>query len=78
MVRAEVPNAAQIRELFKKGTSHFNLGEYRQALADFKAAYRLHEDPNFLFNIAQCHRLLGEHTFSLVPGPVSLAIAARW
>jgi len=30
------------------------LGEYREALDQFKEAYRLKQDPSFLYNIAQC------------------------
>jgi tetratricopeptide (TPR) repeat protein len=46
------------KRLFLSGSKHFDLGEYEQALGDFKEAYRLHEDPTLLYNIAQCHRLL--------------------
>ena len=52
---------ARARELFKSGTKHYSLSEYTAALNDFKEAYRLKEDPVFLYNIAQCHRLLGQH-----------------
>jgi tetratricopeptide (TPR) repeat protein len=41
-------------------SQHYDLGEYREALEGFKEAYRNHEDPTFLFNIAQCHRQLGD------------------
>jgi hypothetical protein len=49
------------RSLYRSGTQHYNLAEYRQALEDFKAAYRATPDPVFLFNIAQCHRQLHEY-----------------
>jgi TolA-binding protein len=55
--RAE-PNDAKARYL--SGQSHYNLNEFPEALQDFKEAYRLHPDPAFLFNIAQCERQLGE------------------
>jgi tetratricopeptide (TPR) repeat protein len=42
------------------GQSHYNLNEFAEALQDFKEAYRLHPDPAFLFNIAQCERQLGD------------------
>ena len=42
------------------GQSHYNLNEFTEALQDFKEAYRLHPDPAFLFNIAQCERQLGD------------------
>jgi tetratricopeptide (TPR) repeat protein len=53
------------RRLFSSGSKHFDLGEYDQALADFKEAYRIREDPVFLYNIAQCHRLLKHHEEAL-------------
>lgn len=46
---------------YKKGRSLYNVSEYRAALEEFKQAYVLHEDPAFLYNIAQCHRQLGNH-----------------
>lgn len=52
---------AQAKEHFKSGTRHYALAEYALALDDFKEAYRLRDDPAFLYNIAQCHRLLGNH-----------------
>jgi hypothetical protein len=51
---------ARARSLFESGTAHYNLAEYRPALEDFKEAYRITHDPTLLFNIAQCHRQLGE------------------
>jgi hypothetical protein len=46
---------------YKKGRSLYNVSEYRSALEEFKQAYVLHEDAAFLYNIAQCHRQLGNH-----------------
>ncbi|MFI5040084.1 MAG: tol-pal system YbgF family protein, partial [Solirubrobacterales bacterium] len=48
------------REAYRSAAHHYDFGEYRQALKDFKDAYSHYEDPVFLFNIAQCHRQLGE------------------
>jgi tetratricopeptide (TPR) repeat protein len=48
------------RQRFKEGSQHYDLGEYKEALAAFKDAYREYEDPSFLFNIAQCYRQLGD------------------
>lgn len=45
---------------YMSGQSHYNLNEFADALQDFKEAYRLHPDPAFLFNIAQCERQLGD------------------
>ena len=46
---------------YKKGRSLYNVSEYRAALDEFKQAYVEHEDPAFLYNIAQCHRQLGNY-----------------
>ncbi|HXU69875.1 MAG TPA: tetratricopeptide repeat protein [Polyangia bacterium] len=48
----------QARAAFKTGSRHYNLGEFEQALASFREAYRFVDDPSFLFNIAQCERQL--------------------
>jgi tetratricopeptide (TPR) repeat protein len=50
------------KEFFESGINHYNLGEWKDALQDFKEAYRQHPDPAFLFNIAQCYRQLGDAT----------------
>jgi hypothetical protein len=55
-------SVTRARQLFESGTAHYNLSEYREAIEDFKQAYRLKSDPVFLFNIGQCHRQLGEFT----------------
>jgi hypothetical protein len=57
--RGEDKKAA--REAYRVGTQHYDLGEYREALISFKDAYRNFEDPVFLFNLAQCHRQLGDN-----------------
>lgn len=55
---AHAQDVNQARSLFVSGSKHFDLGEYEQALGDFKEAYRIKDDPVFLYNIAQCQRLL--------------------
>jgi len=45
----------------QKGTRLYQVGDYRQALEEFKAAHLAKPDPAFLYNIAQCHRQLGEY-----------------
>jgi tetratricopeptide (TPR) repeat protein len=44
---------------YRQGTSFYNLTRYREALVEFEAAYMAAPDPAFLFNIAQCHRKMG-------------------
>jgi tetratricopeptide (TPR) repeat protein len=45
---------------YNKAARLYDVGEYRQALDEFKAAHVAKPDPAFLFNIAQCHRQLGD------------------
>ena len=52
--------AATAKACYKRGRTHYQLGEYREALKEFTEAYRLKPDASFLYNIAQCHRQLGE------------------
>jgi len=44
---------------FNQGTRHYELAHYREALAEYDAAYMAVPDPAYLFNIAQCHRKMG-------------------
>jgi len=50
---------------FERGERLFKVSRYREALEEFKEAFVIKEDPVFLYNIAQCHRLLGERTEAL-------------
>lgn len=45
---------------FEAGRKRFALRQFRTALASFKKAYELLPLSGFLFNIAQCHRFLGD------------------
>lgn len=51
---------AAAKSHFTMGTRLYEIGEYRQALDEFKAAHLAKPDPAFLYNIAQCHRQLGD------------------
>jgi tetratricopeptide (TPR) repeat protein len=67
-----VPSAhadpARLREArahYEQAVAYYNLDEYAPALAEFREAYRIKPDPSFLFNIAQCHRRLGQNDAAL-------------
>jgi tetratricopeptide (TPR) repeat protein len=47
---------AEAKERFARGSIHFNLGEFEEALAEFRAAYSLSQAPGLLFNMAQACR----------------------
>jgi len=48
---------AEAKSLYETGLSHYNLGEFDQAIAAFRAAYAISQAPGLLFNIAQSFRL---------------------
>lgn len=48
---------AEARRHYEAGLAHFNLREYKQAVDEFQAAYRLRPDPVFLYNLGQSYRL---------------------
>jgi tetratricopeptide (TPR) repeat protein len=56
----EAARLREAREHYEQAVAHYNLDEFAPALAEFREAYRLKPDPSFLFNIAQCHRKLGD------------------
>jgi hypothetical protein len=47
------------REYFKAASAHFDAGRYVDAQAEFAAGYELSRKPGFLWNMAECARLLG-------------------
>jgi tetratricopeptide (TPR) repeat protein len=63
MLAMSAPAAAEdkkaAREAFKEGVRYYDLADFPNALEAFKRAYFNYEEPTFLFNIAQCHRQLG-------------------
>ncbi len=44
--------------LYQQATKEYNLGRYDTALPLYTRAYEIRADPAFLFNIAQCFRML--------------------
>jgi hypothetical protein len=53
------PVEQQARGLFADGQKAYDVGEFERALTLYSDAYKLKALPGFLFNIAQCHRQLG-------------------
>jgi tetratricopeptide (TPR) repeat protein len=47
------------REHYFQGDAYYKLDKYKEALAEYEQAYIAKSDPSFLYNIAQCHRLMG-------------------
>lgn len=48
------------RELYQRGQEQFERGQYAAAIEIFREGYALAPRPQFLFNIAQAYRLVGE------------------
>jgi hypothetical protein len=63
--RAAVDDTDTARRLYESATRHFDLTEYEAALNDFKEGYRHKDDPVFLYNIAQCYRLMNKNDEAL-------------
>jgi tetratricopeptide (TPR) repeat protein len=53
------------KALYELGMKLYNLGEFQQALEQFKAAYLEKAEPLFLFDIGQCYRRMGNHEKAL-------------
>jgi hypothetical protein len=51
---------AQAKARFKRGTILYRQARYREAIAEFRAAYRLRPHGVLHFNIAQCQEKLGD------------------
>ncbi|HEY8927531.1 MAG TPA: tetratricopeptide repeat protein, partial [Polyangia bacterium] len=53
------------REHFRSGEAFFKLEKYQEALSEYEQGYIAKSDPSFLYNIAQCHRLMGNKQAAL-------------
>ena len=58
---ADDPGERAARRHYERGQKLFNLQKFDQALEQFQKAYDASPIPDFLFNIGQCHRNLGDH-----------------
>jgi len=53
--------AREMKEHFKAGLTHYSLGEFAEAAAEFREAYRIHHEPAILFNIGQAMRQMNDY-----------------
>ena len=58
--RAEDQETKQARQHARNAKQYFDLGQWDEAIAEYREAYRLRSDPAFLFNIAQSYRRKGD------------------
>jgi tetratricopeptide (TPR) repeat protein len=59
--RAADPRTEAAREHSRQGDAYYKLEKYTNAIGEYEQAYLSKPDPSFLFNIAQCHRLMGHN-----------------
>jgi tetratricopeptide (TPR) repeat protein len=57
--RAGDPKLDAARAHSQEGDAYYKLEKYANAIAEYEQAYLAKPDPSFLYNIAQCHRLMG-------------------
>jgi hypothetical protein len=62
-VQTPPPTEAELRARaeFERAQRAYDLGRFEDAIVHYSRAYEAMALPPFLFNIAQCHRLLGDH-----------------
>jgi hypothetical protein len=53
------PRTETAREHSQQGDAYYKLEKYANAIAEYEQAYLAKPDASFLYNIAQCHRLMG-------------------
>jgi tetratricopeptide (TPR) repeat protein len=53
------------REHYQAASKYFNLAKYDDAIREFEAAYQAKDDPVFLYNLGQSHRLAGHLELSI-------------
>ena len=58
--RAADPRLDSARAHSQEGDSYYKLEKYANAISEYEQAYLAKPDPSFLYNIAQCHRLMGQ------------------
>jgi tetratricopeptide (TPR) repeat protein len=59
------PRTEKAREHYLQGDAYYKLDKYASALQEYEQAYLAKSDPSFLYNIAQCHRLMGDKAEAL-------------
>jgi hypothetical protein len=65
VAHAAPDNTRHAKEAFIDGMSFFNLGKFDKAIEKWEEGYQAKQDPIFLYNIAQAHRLKGDSVNAL-------------
>ncbi|MEO8705450.1 MAG: tetratricopeptide repeat protein [Kofleriaceae bacterium] len=61
VAHADDPGERASRRFYERGQKLFNQQKFDEALEQFQKAYDAKPIPDFLFNIGQCHRNLGDY-----------------
>jgi tetratricopeptide (TPR) repeat protein len=69
--------AEKAKALLAEGNQHFNAGELQPALDKYELAFRVKPTPAYQFNIAECHRKLGEYREAIASYEAYLAGVPR-
>jgi tetratricopeptide (TPR) repeat protein len=64
--RAQNPSPEELaRRHHERGTTLYNLGQFEEAIAEYRKGYEQKADPVFLLNIGESYRQLGAHEKAL-------------
>src|SRR3954464_13284654 len=64
--RAQNPSPEELaRRHHERGTTFYNLGQFEEAISEFRKGYEQKGDPVFLLNIGESYRQLGAHEKAL-------------
>jgi len=64
--RAQNPSPEELsRRHHERGTTFYNLGQFEDAISEFRKGYEQNGDPVFLLNIGEAYRQLGAHEKAL-------------
>ncbi|HVV53562.1 MAG TPA: tetratricopeptide repeat protein, partial [Polyangia bacterium] len=56
----EAADTQKARDLFTQGNTFFDIQQFDKAIDAWQRGYQLHNDPGFLYNIAQAYRTMGD------------------
>src|SRR6185436_16922184 len=59
-------DATDAKTHYQKAMAHYAVGEYKEAAAEYEAAYKAKQDPALLYNAAQSHRLANDNQKALL------------
>src|SRR5262245_40948896 len=57
--------AQTAKQHYERGSTLYDVGQYREAAREYEEAYKLKSDPALLFNMGQAYRLGGDNVAAL-------------